>query len=275
MAGNRLAVFASKPAPLQITYLGYPNTTGLSAIDYRITDKIADPEGNSDLFHSEKLIRVSNCFLCYTGNDSFKIKKSLPLYCNNYITFGSFNNFTKINSDVIDIWSNVLKSIPKSRLILKNSDINSNSKFILDEFINKGVNINNILIYDKINEMSDHMNLYNSIDIALDTFPFNGATTTFEALWMGVPVITFLGATHASRVSSSILYNLDLESLIAKNIDDYQKKIIEISNNHKFLQNLRNELRNRIKNSSLCDGKPFAEEIEQIYHKVWKQKTDI
>ena len=118
-AGNRLLVFALKPAPLQITYLGYPNTTGLSTIDYRITDKFADPYGNSDLFCSEKLIRVPKCFLCYNGNDDFKIKKSLPLHSNNYVTFGSFNNFNKINAKVIEVWSSILRSIPKSRLILK------------------------------------------------------------------------------------------------------------------------------------------------------------
>ncbi len=262
-AGNRLLVFAAKPAPLQITYLGYPNTTGLSMIDYRITDKIADPEGISDFFNSEKLIRLSNCFLCYSGNDEFKIKNSLPYHNNNFITFGSFNNFNKINAKVIEAWSSILKSIPKSKLILKNSDNNFDSRSILNKFSNEGVNIDNIFIYNKIPEMKDHMNLYNSIDIALDTFPFNGATTTFEALWMGVPVITFSGKTHASRVSSSILYNLNLKTLIAKDVMDYQKKVVEISNNDKFLLEMRQGLRNLMKNSYLCDGKSFANEVEK------------
>ena len=271
MAGNSLLVFASKPAPLQITYLGYPSTTGMSAIDYRITDKIADPEGSSDLFYTERLIRVSKCFLCYSGNDDFIIKASIPLHSNNYVTFGSFNNFKKINPKVIEVWSNILKSMPKSRLILKNSGTDQYSEFILNKFYDQGVDIDNIFIYNKIPEISDHMNLYNTIDIALDTFPFNGATTTFEALWMGVPVITFAGKTHAGRVSSSILYNLDLESLIAKDVDDYQKKVIEISNNDQFLIEMRKKLRSKMKNSCLCDGKSFASEIEKIYHNIWKQ----
>ena len=273
MAGNRLLVFASKPAPLQISYLGYPNTTGLSAIDYRITDKIADPEESSDLFYSERLIRVSKSFLCYTGNDKFNIKDLPPSHINNFVTFGSFNNFTKINSKVIKVWSNILRLIPKSKLILKNSDANSDSKFILNKFSDEGIDVDNITIYNKIPDISDHMNLYNNIDIALDTFPFNGATTTFEALWMGVPVITFLGEKHASRVSSSILHNLDLENLVAKDIDDYQKKVIEISNNGEYLKELRSELRSRMKNSCLCDGKSFTSEIEKIYRHMWSQKS--
>ena len=124
-----------------------------------------------------------------------------------------------------------------------------------------------------IKDISDHMDLYNSIDVALDTFPFNGATTTFEALWMGVPVVTFSGITHASRVSSSILYNLDLKNLIAKDVDDYKQKVIEISNSDVFLLEMRNELRSRMKRSHLCDGKYFASEIEKIYNNIWKQNN--
>ena len=267
--GNKLLVFSSKAAPIQITYLGYPNTTGLSAIDYRLTDKYADPDGISDSFYSEKLIKLNKCFLCYSGNDKISSKKTIPYNKNNFITFGSFNNFKKINSNVIKTWTNILRSIPNSHLILKSSENIFDNNHLLKKFFEEGIKKENIIIIDRKIETQDHLKLYDEIDVALDTFPYNGTTTTFEALWMGVPVITLSGNNHVCRVSASILQNLNLNNLISYNTTDYQKIALTITKNKSYLLNLKKNLRELLKKSNLCDFKTFTKELEEKYFDIY------
>ena len=267
--GNKLLVFASKAAPIQITYLGYPNTTGLSSMDYRLTDKYADPGDSSDPLFSEKLIKLNKSFLCYSGNDDISFNKTIPQNKNNFITFGSFNNFKKISANVIKTWSNILLSIPNSHLILKSSENIFDKNFLLKKFFDQGIKKENIKIIDKQIHAQDHMKLYDEIDVALDTFPYNGTTTTFESLWMGVPVITLSGNNHMCRVSSSILKNLNLNNFIAYNVNDYQKIAIKMSSDKEYLLELKIGLREELKKSNLCDGKSFTREVEEKFYQIY------
>ena len=214
--GNRLTVFAKKPAPIQISWLGYPNTTELSSIDYRFTDMITDPIGQTEKYYSETLYRLPNNFLCFTGEEETELLREIPFVHNNYITFGSFNNFSKITDETIKIWSNILNLIPNSRLVLKTSRENLEFNRYIKLFSNEGIEKKRIDFINRISNYREHLELYNKIDIALDTFPYNGTTTTFEALWMGVPVITIKGNSHVSSVGASILTNIGLTKFYCK-----------------------------------------------------------
>ena len=266
---NRLKLFALKPAPIQITWLGYPNTTGLSEIDYRFTDLITDPIGITDKFYTEKLYRLPVGFLCYKGNNSVSLPNNIPQIENRFVTYGSFNNFLKVTPEVIKVWSKILKSSQTSRLILKGSDINQNAFQHIETFAKEGVSQDRVSFYQNLPKISEHLELYNSVDIALDTFPYNGVTTTCEALWMGVPVITLLGKQHASRVGASILTNVGLENFIANDIEGYIEMATTFANKIDLLKKMRKGLRKKMLKSSLCNGSIFAKEIEKAYKAIW------
>ena len=275
-AKNRLLVFAQKPAPIQVTWLGYPNTTGLSAIDYRFTDIIADPIGETDELHSETLLRLPNSFLCYKGDRTVVANTNLPQKLRKYITFGSFNNLLKVTPEVIKIWSKILHAVPESHLLLKDFRLEHNASYYKTLFTSEGITEDRIECHARLPNMNNHLELYNIIDIGLDPFPYNGTTTTCEALWMGVPVITLLGNNHAGRVGTSILNNINLKDFIAQDIDDYIELAIKMANNISFLEKTRQGLRKRMQRSTLCDGKLFAKNIENAYQNMWcKHKNDI
>ena len=266
---NKLLVFAQKPAPIQVTWLGYPNTTGLSTIDYRFTDIIADPIGEADKLHSEKLLRLPNGFQCFQGNEKVLVGLELPQKSQGYITFGSFNNLSKITPQVIKVWSKILHLVPTSHLLLKSFQLNYNKNYYLKLFKNEGLAEDRIKLHGKLHSTDDHLELYNEIDIGLDPFPYNGATTTCEALWMGVPVITLLGDRHVGRVGASILTNLGLTNFIAQDIDSYIKLAVEMAANPNYLDETRKGLRERMQRASLCDAHSFASDIETAYKDMW------
>ena len=268
---NRLLVFAQKPAPIQVTWLGYVNTTGLSAIDYRLTDIIADPIGEADDLHSETLLRLPNGFQCYKGDQTVIANVNLPQKSNGYITFGSFNNLSKVTPEVIQVWSKILHAIPNSQLILKGSQLKHDTTQFIKLFNKEGISEDQIKLYGMLPNKDDHLKLYNAIDIGLDPFPFNGATTTCEALWMGVPVITLLGDRHVARVGASILTNIGLTDFIAQDIDDYVELAIKMAANTDYLQETRQGLRERMESSPLCNGKSFACDIENAYQDMWNK----
>ena len=268
---NRLLVFAQKPAPIQVTWLGYPNTTGLSAIDYRFTDIIADPIGEADDLHSETLLRLPNGFQCYKGNETVLVDINLPQKRRGYITFGSFNNLSKVTPEMIKIWSKILHAVPTSHLLLKSSQLNNHASPYLDLFIKEGISEDRIELFGWLTNKNDHLELYNAIDIGLDPFPFNGATTTCEALWMGVPVITLLGDRHVGRVGASILTNVGLKDFIAQDIDGYIELASKMASNIEYLQEIRQSLRKRMESSLLCDGNSFARDIENAYQYMWSK----
>jgi predicted O-linked N-acetylglucosamine transferase (SPINDLY family) len=271
MGKNSLLVFAQKPAPIQVTWLGYPNTTGLSTIDYRFTDIIADPIGEADELHSETLLRLPNGFQCFQGNEKVLVGLELPQKCQGYITFGSFNNLSKITPQVIKAWSKILHLVPTSHLLLKCLQLKHNKDYYLELFKKEGLAEDRIKLYGQLPSMDDHLELYNAIDIGLDPFPFNGATTTCEALWMGVPVITLLGDRHVGRVGASILTNVGLTDFIAQDINNYIKLAVEMAANTNYLKEIRKTLRERMQGAPLCDARSFASDVETAYQDMWRK----
>mgnify|MGYP001183140716 CR=1 FL=1 len=269
-SGGRTGVFGKKPSPIQVTYCGYVTTTGLKSMDYRLTTYHADPQKEEDKFYTEKLVRLPDTFLCYTGVEVYN-NQNPPCIQNKTLTFASFNNISKISDITIEIWSTLLNEHKDSILLIKSSvaaDDKVYQKFD-QKFQSYGVEKGRIRYMNKTNSMIDHLKIYNSVDIALDTFPFNGATTTFEALWMGVPVMTIEGQIHYSRVSKSILKVLKMNCCIAKSKEDFVSKSIKLAANTEKLKEFRKNLRERLINSPLYDGKKFTRNVEKEYEKMF------
>lgn len=267
--GARLSVLAYKPAPIQVSYLGYPDTTGMDAIDYRLTDSVADTP-QSQQFYTEELVFLPQCFLCYTPSEFASPAAVSPVAGNGYITFGSFNNNCKINPPLIAIWAEILKANENSRLLLKFRAGRDDEfrQVCLQQFEESGISPERITISGWLS-LSDHLKLYNRVDISLDTYPYNGTTTTCEALWMGVPVISLFGESHMSRVSLSILTQLGLEFFAASTPDEYIAKATALAAKPDSLAKIRASMRTRIANSGLCDAKAYAGNVEAAYRKMW------
>ena len=270
-AGNRLGVFAGRPAPVQITALGYPSTTGLPTIDYRLTDAIADPAGQ-EAFHSERLLRLPGCFLCYAQPEHAPASAPCPVTSNGFVTFGSFNNLAKINAGVVALWSRLLQSVPGSRLLIKNPSLSDRATAdrYAELFRQHGLPAGRVTLLGLAPTIEQHLNTYRLLDIALDTSPYNGTTTTCEALYMGVPVITLAGSSHAGRVGTSLLTTLGLDELIAATPEDYLAHAEALAQDTSRLSALRNTLRPRLLASPLCDGAAYARKIERAYRELWR-----
>jgi len=269
-AENKLAAFAHKPAPIQVTWLGYPDTTGLSQMDYRITDEFADPPG-SQKYCTESLISLPSGFLCYRPPDFAPPLADCPCVKNGFITFGSFNINPKINFDVLAVWSQILKRVENSRLILKirGGQHTKMQNYYFEIFEKLGVPKNRVEIHGHKSPV-EHLELYNRVDIGLDTFPYNGTTTTCEALWMGVPVISLVGQCHCSRVSLSLFNRLDMTFFAAQKQDEYVDKACALAAKQESLLKIRQTMRQRMSASILCDKKTFTQVLEAAYRKIWK-----
>ena len=267
---DRIEIFNSRISPLQVSWLGYPNTVGFSNIDYLISDKNLIKDGE-EKFYSEKILKLSEIWNCHSGFEFDRKLLETPVKLNKYITFGSFNNFLKISNEVLEVWSEILKKTKNSKLILKSS-LNVNNNIIYEKFKKFGVH-NSIKIYESSNfkDIKDHINLYKKIDIALDTFPYNGVTTTFEALWSGVPVISMKGYNMNSRCGESILKNGKIDSLISENKKDYITKALYYSKNIDKLEELRLKIFNNILNSPLFDSKKFSIEYQNKLLSVYNR----
>ena len=271
--GHRLGLFRRRPAPIQVSWLGYPNTTGLSRIDYRLTDAIADPPGRSDQLHTETLVRLPAGFLSYFPPPDAPGVTPLPALKNGYLTFGSFNNLSKVNPEVVAVWARILSILPNSRLIMKRNSFKDyeTQSYFRNLFRSHGIIENGrIELLTATESLSEHLKIYDSIDIALDSFPYNGTTTTCEALWMGVPIITLMGESHAGRVSGSILSRVGLDEFIANDIDAYIEKVVMLSRKTERLSFLRDTLRERVAASPLCDGPGFSRILEYTYREMWR-----
>jgi len=269
-SGNRLGVFAKHVAPIQVSWLGYPSTTGLKSIGYRITDRIADPSDLHDQFFSEQLLRLPNGFLCYRPlEDAPDIN---PSGDQSHIRFGSFSNLAKISSLTLDCWSAALLAVPNSTLYVKRQQLtNKNaSNFFIQQLADRGVSEDRIIINPSISKAEHHLDEYNNIDIALDTTPYNGTTTTLDALWMGVPVISLKGQTHASRVTASILHRLNLNGLATDSVFEFAERAKELSELQETLHELRFGLRKRIKESALMNDKQFGREFGNTLRSQWR-----
>jgi protein O-GlcNAc transferase len=273
---NRLPLFMRRVAPVQVTYLGYPNTTGLSTMDFRITDALADPPGE-EAWHTEKLVRIPAGFLCYSPPPNAPDVASPPLLRNGYITFGSFNNLPKITPEVIAVWANILKALPTARLMIK-------TKPFIDEAVRcrylhafeaEGIALDRLHFVGHTAATGDHLRNYNDIDISLDTFPYNGTTTTLESLWMGVPVVTLAGNAHAGRVGVSILTRIGLTGMIADSLERYCAIALFLANDAARLDKLRLNLRAAVAASPLCNGVDFTRSLEQAYTAMWEKSSEV
>lgn len=270
-SGHRLGVFALKPAPVQVTYIGYANTTGLPGIDWRVTDAHADPHGDGDAFHAERLVRLPGSFLCFQPPGDAPDVQPPPSVANGYVTFGSFNVLPKVTPEVIRAWSRILQGVPRSRLLLKAlglGDADSRGR-LHGLFEGEGIGADRVTLLPVEGALRDHLARYHGMDIALDPFPFNGTTTTFEALWMGVPVIVLRGDRHSARVGASILANAGLESLIAASLDDYVALGVRLAGDAGRLAELRSTMRDRIAASPLRDAAGVTRELERAYRDMW------
>ncbi len=272
--GNRLAVFAKRIAPIQVSWLGYPSTTGLQYMDYRITDRVADPSGLHDQYFSEKLLRLPNGFLCYKP-----LEIAPEIRANGghkHIRFGVFNDLSKVSSLTLDCWASALLAVPRSTLYIKDEKlINKNaSDYFLKELTERGIALERVILNSAVTTPEQHLEAYNNIDIALDTTPYNGTVATLDALWMGVPVISLTGQTHASRRTASILSRLNLSGLATKTVPEFAERARELSELDETLLELRFSLRKRMKASSLMNKRQFAREFGNTLRSQWRDFCD-
>jgi predicted O-linked N-acetylglucosamine transferase (SPINDLY family) len=268
---NRLLTFARKPAPIQMTYLGYPNTTGLETIDYRLTDAVADPEGEP-IRHSETLLRLDPLFCCYAPPEESPPVARPPFLSRGYITFGCFQNLAKINGRVFDLWSALLRKLPTAKLRLCRDALNGSARDrIARDFAKRGISADRLELICVEDPRKSHLALYDDIDIALDPFPWTGHTTACEGLWMGVPVVTMRGCRHAGRMVTSVLSCLGLGDWIGNTPEAYLACAEKLANDGDQLACFRAELRGRIGNSPLCDGRSFMRKLEHLYRHIWEQ----
>ncbi len=277
-AGNRLPVFAQKPAPVQLAYLGYPATTGLPELDYRLTDGIADPPQAAEREYSETLVRLPHTFLCYRPPHSApQVAPFDP--GDGTVTFGSFNELRKVSPELIQCWCRILDGARGSKLLLKATPlVDSGTRARVERcFEAAGISSHRIELLGHTATVEEHLALYARVDVALDTFPYNGTTTTCEALYMGVPVVTLAGKAHAGRVGASLLTSLQLPELVAASEDEYVGKAITLAADQEQRKSYVDTLRSRILASPLCDAQSFVEAMETSYLRCWDhwQNADV
>jgi predicted O-linked N-acetylglucosamine transferase (SPINDLY family) len=295
MGYNRLTLFARKPAPVQVTYLAYTSGTGIAAMDYRLTDAFIDPPakdspgddspagdspaidgfpakgalpGDRDLLYSEKSIRLPGCYWCYQANPHAGDVTALPALAAGRITFASLNNFAKVSDDALSAWAWLLGQIPGSKLILHANE-GSHRRRVLDVLKAAAIEAGRIDFVGRI-PTAEYFKLYESVDIALDPFPYAGGTTTCDALWMGVPVVSLAGHTGVGRGGLTILSNIGLPDLVADTIDGYVAIAVRLADNLPCLAELRAGLRQRMSRSVLMDGRKFTRNIESAYRQMWR-----
>jgi predicted O-linked N-acetylglucosamine transferase (SPINDLY family) len=264
---NRLLVFARKPAPVQVTWLGYPGTTGLSTIDYRLTDPYLDPPGETDACYCERSVRLPETFWCYDPLSDEPPVNDLPALANGWITFGSLNTFKKLNDGAVLLWAKVLDAVPQSRLMLL-APAGPSREHIVALLGQQGIDESRLEFVDRQPRQA-YLQMYHRIDIGLDPLPYNGHTTSLDAFWMGVPTITQIGKSVVGRAGWSQLCNLGLPELAARTPDEYVAKAAQLAGDLPGLQQLRATLRARMRASPLMDGKRFACHMEEAYRQMW------
>ena len=273
---NRLGVFARRPAPVQATWLGYPNTTGLDAIDYRLVDETTDPVGQADGWASETLVRLPGGFLCYGGLKDAREPAAPPSLTTGVVTFGSFNNPAKLSASTLEAWAGLLTRLPQARLLLKGkafADPGARA-LLLGRLGERGVAAERVELVAWLANSDAHLALYDRIDVALDPFPYNGTTTTCEALWMGVPVVTLRGDRHAGRVGASLLGQIGLTDLIGESVEGYVEIAAALAGDPARLAELRRSLRPRMAASSLCDSPAFARKMEAAFRDMGRRSRE-
>ncbi len=268
-ADNRLLVFARKPAPVQVTFAGYPGSTGLNAIDYRLSDPYLDPPGMDESVYSEKTIRLPDSFWCYDPLECSDISVNpLPANENGFVTFGCLNNFCKVTEGALQLWAQMIAQIAGSRLLLLASEGEHRHR-VKAFFQNEGIDPQRVE-FASYRPRTDYLSLYHRIDVGLDTFPYNGHTTSLDAYWMGVPVVTLMGLTPVARAGWCQLSNLGLPELVAHSEEQYIDIAATLANDLPRLAKLRATLRPRMEASPLMDAPRFARNIEGAYRTMWR-----
>ena len=265
-AHNRLLVFARKPAPVQVTWLGLPNTTGLPAMDYRLTDRYMDPVGMTEQYHTETLIRLPFP-ACFKPEAKLPPVNELPALANGRVTFSSFNNFQKITPAVFALWSRILALLPDSRLMMICPA--SFRDHVNKEFADHGVGAERLIFVDRL-PLSDYLALHHHVDIALDPFPYNGGTITRNSLWMGVPVVTLAGRMPVSRVGLALMSEVGLPAFIAQNEEEYAQIALRWARDLEGLAQVRRALRQRVQEAPFSNAKACTRELEAAYRQMWR-----
>ncbi|MEW6314587.1 MAG: tetratricopeptide repeat protein [Pseudomonadota bacterium] len=270
--GHRLLVFARKPAPVQVTWLGYCDTTGLDAMDYLLADAITIPPDTHQQF-TEKIWRLPGSYLCYRGPDYTPDVVPPPAMRAGHVTFGCLNNLSKINTETIKLWADILRRIPTAQLVCKTKQLRDRDAHdrYLRHFLDNGVPADRLTLSGEFLQHAEHFAYYGNIDIALDTFPYNGVTTTCEAAWMGVPTVTLAGESFISRNGASILTHLGLPELVASTPEQYVDIAVNLASDLPRLNTLRSTMRARFAASPLGDPQLFTKNLEQAYREMWQQ----
>jgi protein O-GlcNAc transferase len=266
---NRLPAFAGRPAPVQVTWLGYPGTTGMEAMDYRLSDPYLDPPGEGEDY-SEKTVRLADSFWCYDPIGAAVEVNELPLLRNGFVTFGCLNNICKVNDEVLELWGKVLEAVPGSRLILLAPEGAARER-IVERLKREGVEAGRVEFVGR-QSRGEYLKTYQRMDLGLDTFPYNGHTTSLDALWMGVPVVTLAGRTAVGRAGVSQLSNLGMKELIANSKAEYVRIARELGGDLARLVEMRAALRGRMEGSPLMDAGRFARAVEEAYRWMWGQR---
>lgn len=266
-ANNSLEVMTYKPAPIQISGVGYFDSTGLDTIDYFLADKFTDPEGLNEKFFTEKILRLQHSHFCYVWHDFPHMTTPAPCVKNNFVTFASFNDFAKVTDEMLGLWKKILDGVPNSRLYLKGRAFRANcDAFAREKILSAGIDLSRV---DCEPDEIDYVKCYERADIALDTFPYPGGGTTCDALYMGVPVITLVGERHNSRFGYSLLMNVGLEELCALDAEDYVRKAIELANDSERLREYHLTIRRKMELSPVMDDTIYMGEVEEAYEKIF------
>jgi len=268
-ANSRLLVFARKPAPVQVTFAGYPGSTGLTAIDYRLSDPYLDPPGMDESVYSERTVRLPDSFWCYDPLDCRDVPVCpLQAIQRGFVVFGCLNDFCKINEEILKLWAAVMREVPRSHLLLL-APQGGHRQRTLEIFKQEGIDPERVEFTPRL-PRREYFELYHRIDIGLDSFPYNGHTTSLDSLWMGVPVVTLMGQTVVSRAGFCLLSNLHIEELAARTPEQFVTIAKELATNLQKLRALRATLRRRMEQSPLMDAPKFARSIEAAYRQMWR-----
>ncbi len=271
---SRIGVLAHAPAPLRGTYLGYPNTTGMPSVDFRLVDAITDP-AESNALATERLVRLEGCFVCYQLPEDPPPVRTDRDPADRPITFGSFNALNKVSHATLDLWARVLGKVPGSHMLVKAESLSVESVGLrlLAELESRGIATSRVELHAQTASVAEHLAMYDRVDVALDTFPYHGTTTTCEALSMGVAVVTLTGDRHASRVSASILNAIGETGLVASTPDEYVTIATTLAQDSARLASIRRTLRHRLASSIVCDATSFATRFDAAVRQAWSQST--
>lgn len=267
---HQLATMAQRPAPVQATWLGYLNTTGLTRIDYRITDGFADPPGLTERYHTESLARLPHSQWCYRPFLSPTVAGAPPSARKGFVTFGAFHQAAKISTTARRLWAQILAEVPGSRLLVVGVGKGRAQDDLLRDLTGKQVARERITCLPYA-PLEQYLRLYDEVDIALDSTPFSGGTTSCDTLWMGVPIVTVPGSRSVSRSASSVVSNVGLTDWIASSPADYVRRAVRFAGERDLLTQLRGSMRGRMAASPLMAEEQFIRDLEQLYREMWRR----